>query len=83
MSLRSRRPDGLRDPSPASFVACIDVLEHIEPELLDNVLDDLRRVTAQIGVFTVHTGRCAEDAGGRPQRAFDSAAAVMVVTEAA
>jgi len=24
--------------------------------LLDNVLDDLRRVTAQIGVFTVHTG---------------------------
>ncbi len=43
-------------PAPCRFVACIDVLEHIEPELLDNVLDDLRRVTSGVGVFTVHTG---------------------------
>jgi len=43
-------------PAPCSFVACIDVLEHIEPHLLDNVLDDLRRVTAGAGLFTVHTG---------------------------
>ena len=42
-------------PQPCGFVACIDVLEHIEPALLDNVLDDLRRVTAGVGVFTVHT----------------------------
>ena len=42
-------------PQPCGFVACIDVLEHIEPALLDNVLDDLRRVTADVGVFTVHT----------------------------
>ena len=42
-------------PEPCGFVACIDVLEHIEPALLDNVLDDLKRVTAGIGVFTVHT----------------------------
>lgn len=42
-------------PEPCAFVACIDVLEHIEPELIDNVLDDLRRVTAGYGVFTVHT----------------------------
>jgi len=41
---------------PCGFVACIDVLEHIEPHLLDNVLDDLRRVTIGAGVFTVHTG---------------------------
>ncbi len=41
-------------PAPCSFVACIDVLEHIEPALLDNVLDDLQRVTADVGVFTVH-----------------------------
>ena len=43
-------------PAPCAFVACIDVLEHIEPHLLDNVLDDLNRVTAGVGVFTVHTG---------------------------
>lgn len=42
-------------PAPCAFVACIDVLEHIEPHLLDNVLDDLQRVTAGFGVFTVHT----------------------------
>ncbi len=42
-------------PQPCNFVACIDVLEHIEPELLDNVLDDLQRVTAGVGIFTVHT----------------------------
>ena len=43
-------------PAPCRFVACIDVLEHIEPGLLGNVLDDLKRVTTGIGVFTVHTG---------------------------
>jgi hypothetical protein len=49
-------PEWSARPEPCSFVVCIDVLEHIEPALLDNVLDDLRRVTAGIGVFTVHTG---------------------------
>lgn len=43
-------------PEPSPFVACIDVLEHIEPELLPNVLDDLRRVTRGTGFFTVDTG---------------------------
>ncbi len=50
------RPEWAAVPQPAPFVACIDVLEHIEPELLDNVLDDLQRVTVGHGVFTVHTG---------------------------
>jgi hypothetical protein len=49
-------PQWSAPPSPCGFVACIDVLEHIEPHLLDNVLDDLQRVTVGIGVFTVHTG---------------------------
>jgi len=43
-------------PAPCGFVACIDVLEHIEPDLIGNVLDDLQRVTAGVGIFTVHTG---------------------------
>jgi len=49
-------PEWAATPAPCAFVACIDVLEHIEPELLDNVLDDLRRLTRQSGFFTVHTG---------------------------
>ena len=48
-------PQWAQPPEPCKFVACIDVLEHIEPELIDNVLDDLVRVTAGVGVFTVHT----------------------------
>lgn len=49
-------PEWSVPPAPCKFVACIDVLEHIEPHLLDNVLDDLKRVTIGVGVFTVHTG---------------------------
>lgn len=49
-------PEWSAPPAPCQFVACIDVLEHIEPHLLDNVLDDLKRVTAGVGVFTIHTG---------------------------
>ena len=43
-------------PAPCGLVACIDVLEHIEPAFVENVLDDLQRVTAGVGVFTVDTG---------------------------
>lgn len=43
-------------PKPAEMVTCIDVLEHVEPDLLDNVLDDLERVTGRIGFFTIHCG---------------------------
>jgi hypothetical protein len=50
------QPDWSDTPSPRQFVTCIDVLEHIEPELLNNVLNDLQRVTKQYGFFTIHTG---------------------------
>jgi hypothetical protein len=53
-------PQWAQTPAPCRFVACIDVLEHIEPDLLDNVLDDLARVTVGVGVFTVHTGAAAK-----------------------
>lgn len=42
-------------PEPCEFVACVDVLEHIEPALLNNVLDDLKRVIEKAGVLTVST----------------------------
>ena len=37
----------------ADLVCCIDVLEHIEPEYLNNVLAHLARITVNIGFFTV------------------------------
>ena len=53
-------PDWAATPAPCEFVTCIDVLEHIEPPLLDAVLDDLKRVTLRFGLFTVHTGAAAK-----------------------
>ena len=41
------------EPEPADVVACTDVLEHIEPACLDEVLDDLRRVTRKVGFFVI------------------------------
>lgn len=49
-------PEWSSPPAPCSFVACIDVLEHIEPDYIGNVLDDLKRVVAFYGIFTVATG---------------------------
>jgi len=43
-------------PEPADLVCCIDVLEHIEPELLDNVLDELQSITKRYGLYSIHTG---------------------------
>jgi len=42
-------------PDPADLVVCTDVLEHIEPECVDAVLDDLKRVTKRFIVLTVST----------------------------
>lgn len=44
------------DPVPAQMVACIDVLEHIEPEFLDNVLDHIASLTEAVAFVTVHMG---------------------------
>lgn len=44
------------DPIPAEMVACIDVLEHIEPDCLDAVLDHLQKLTEGLLFASVHTG---------------------------
>lgn len=43
-------------PIPAQMVCCIDVLEHIEPEYLENVLDHLATLTEVVALVTIHTG---------------------------
>lgn len=47
-------------PSPADLVVCSDVLEHIEPDKLNFVLDDLKRVTKQIGYFVISTRKAVK-----------------------
>jgi hypothetical protein len=49
-------PEYAGEPCPAELVTCIDVLEHIEPALLDNVLDHLGALCDPYGFFTVHSG---------------------------
>jgi len=44
------------DPRPADIIVCTDVLEHIEPEKLFFVLDDIRRCLRKVGYFVIHTG---------------------------
>ena len=43
-------------PQPADLVCCIDVLEHIEPELIDNVIAELASITSKIAFFSIHMG---------------------------
>lgn len=40
-------------PCPADMVICIDVLEHIEPKLLDNVLNHLKALIKRVGFFVI------------------------------
>jgi len=49
-------PEYAAEPSSSEMVVCIDVLEHIEPECLEEVLDHLESLTEKVLFATVHTG---------------------------
>lgn len=40
-------------PPTCDFLTCCDVLEHIEPDLLDNVLEDIRDKTGKQGLLVI------------------------------
>lgn len=40
-------------PEPADVVLCTDVLEHVEPDCIDDVLDHLKALTKQVAFFTI------------------------------
>jgi len=42
-------------PRPADIVVCTDVLEHIEPEMLGDVLANLASLTQKVGYFVIST----------------------------
>lgn len=48
-------PEHAALPQPADIVVCTDVLEHIEPELIDNVLNHLQTLVKRYGLFIIAT----------------------------
>jgi 2-polyprenyl-3-methyl-5-hydroxy-6-metoxy-1,4-benzoquinol methylase len=45
------------NPLPHPVVACIDVLEHVEPDCLDNVLQDISRLTQRLAYLVICRSR--------------------------
>ena len=42
------------EPKKADLICCIDVLEHIEPDFIDNVIAELSSITTKLCVCTVN-----------------------------
>lgn len=48
-------PEKASMPEPAQLVVCTDVLEHIEPDLLDNIISHIESVTEVMVLFGIAT----------------------------
>jgi 2-polyprenyl-3-methyl-5-hydroxy-6-metoxy-1,4-benzoquinol methylase len=42
-------------PLPCDYVVCCDVMEHVEPDLLDNVMTHLKSLVVKGGFFNIST----------------------------
>jgi len=53
-------PELATAPSSAELLTCTDVLEHIEPENIDNVLDHIRSIATRYVFLVIPTGPAAK-----------------------
>lgn len=53
-------PEFSQDPEPADLIVCTDVMEHIEPELLEDVLKHIRSKMKKYGYFTIGCSKAAK-----------------------
>ena len=53
-------PEYTNLPDKADLVICTDVLEHIEPDLLDNVLEHLASLHKKVAYLCIHTKHANE-----------------------
>lgn len=53
------RPELSNSPSPCDMVACIDVIEHVEPDCLEAVLNDLERVIQRYAFINISTRKAS------------------------
>ena len=53
-------PEIAEPPKPADLVVVADVLEHIEPDKLNFVLEDLKRCVKQVGYFVISTRKAVK-----------------------
>lgn len=53
-------PEFSAEPEPADLVVCTDVLEHIEPECLDDVLKHIRSKMKKAGYFTIGCAKASK-----------------------
>lgn len=44
------------EPEPADMVACIDVMEHVEPDFTEQTIARLRSLMRKVAFVTIHTG---------------------------
>lgn len=46
-------PKYAMDPEPADIVVCYDVMEHVEPDMVDSVLAHIATLTKQVALFQI------------------------------